>query len=462
MIIVNNNDNLKKGGIPVVFTPDENYMFQTAVAILSILDSKKDDTRYHFYILVSDTINRESFKYIDTIKKIHDDFVYTATFFDSSSMDKLKVNTAHLTSSAFYRLILSEIYDFDRCMYHDGDILVYDDLSDMYNIDMQESYIASVKTITQHQGSVFDQKMIDEWGFPSMDQYVFSGDLTIDLRNIRKNNITKKFIEEMKRGYPQNDQDVLNYCCYNHIHFLPLRYCMLNRWIYNDEIFKFKNQIYTKAEIMDAKTNPAIVHFAGAIVKPWVNIRAAYAKEWWKFAKKLLNAREYEIWHNEVELLTNKRDWSYIVDSVKKMKGNIYIFGYTKYAIGLLESLQKSGINIKAFVDNDTTKYGVESNGKKVISVKEAISDKCASFIIASQNAYGEIIFQLKEQGVDSSRIYRYEGKTEKYYLALDPEYYEYEYRDMMAPVLGINVWNMDVNEIKKYDSEDKWHSIWR
>ena len=55
-------------------------MAQTAVAILSMLESKSDDTGYHFYTLASSTINRESLKYIDAVKKIHDDFAYTITF----------------------------------------------------------------------------------------------------------------------------------------------------------------------------------------------------------------------------------------------------------------------------------------------------------------------------------------------------------------------------------------------
>lgn len=453
---------LAEGEIPVVFTPDENFMIQTAVAILSMLDSKKEDTQYHFFILVSKEIDKKCFSYLAAIKKIHCDFTYTLTFFDASSMNELKINTAHVSVSTFYRLLLAEIYDWDKCMYHDGDILVYDDLRAMYDIDMGNNYIAGIKTITQHQGSIFDQRLIDEWNFPSMDQYVFAGDIVLFLKNIRDNKVTEYFIKEMKKGYPQQDQDVLNFCCYNHIHFLPLRYCFLNRWMFNNEIYKFKNQIHSIQEIEDAKNNPAIVHFAGYIVKPWVNIRAAYAKEWWQFAKRILNRQEYNRWHDEVESMTKQRDWSYIIESLKRLPGEIYIFGYTKYAKQLKESLEKNGVYITAFIDNDTKKQGFHGDDFKIISVQDSLNAGKASYVIASQKAYKEITDQLLGLGVNRDNIFRYEAKTDLYYVSLSPEYYEYEYKDLMAPVLGIKIWEMDVEDIKRLDREKKWEFIWR
>lgn len=450
-----------KSIIPVVFTPDENFMVQTTVAILTMLETKNSNTHYHFYILLSDDFNKDKLKYLFNLKELRNDFEYTITYFDSSKFDRAVINTDHVTHSTFYRLMLANIYDFDKCMYHDGDILVYRDLTDMYNVDMTDSYIAGIKTIIQQQGAENDQNLIKIWGFKSMDQYVFAGDLTMNLAKIREDNITDLFIQQMERGFPQQDQDVLNYCCYNHISFLPLKYCMLNRWKDNEELYKYKNQIYTKNEIEEAQKNPAIVHFAGKIVKPWINTRASYAQEWWKYAKMIMPDAEYNEWYNLTEVRTKKRDWTNIIKQVKDLKGDIYIYGYTKYATMLCDILLERGINVVAYVDKYKSKFGVKAD-LPIIDIDQAIKDANALYIIASQGAYKEIIQQLIDRGVDEKGVFWYEGKTDMYYMSLDSKYYEYEYRDIMSAVLGDGVWKMGIEDIKRNDRKDRWKYIWK
>lgn len=448
--------------IPVVFTPDENFIVQTAVAILTMLQSKREETHYHFYILVSNDFNEDKLKYLHNLKTIRNDFEYTVTYFDAKKLDNVKINTSHVTHSTFYRLMLADIYEFERCMYHDGDILVRGDLLDMYNADMSDSYIAGIKTIIQQQGAERDRNLIKNWGFKSMDQYIFAGDLTMNLAKIREDNITKTFLNQMKRGFPQQDQDVINYCCYDHISFLPLKYCMLNRWKNNNELYKYKNQIYNKAEIEEARKNPLIVHFAGGIVKPWVNIRASYAQEWWKFAKKIMPEEEYLNWYRLAEESTKKRDWVNVTKQVQNMMGKKYVYGYTKYSVLLTDILVESGINVVAYIDKNKMKREENKSGIPVIDVKEAVKDTEASYVIASQGAYKEIIQQLMELGVERQKIFWCEGKTDLYYMTLEPEYYEYEYRDIMSSALGEQVWDMDIKQIRLKDPKRRWEYIWR
>lgn len=237
---------------------------------------------------------------------------------------------------------------------------------------------------------------------------------------------------------------------------------MLNRWKNNNELYKYKNQIYDKAEIEEARKKPLIVHFAGGIVKPWVNIRASYAQEWWKFAKKIMPEEEYLNWYRLAEGKTKKRDWVNVTKHVQDMPGKKYVYGYTKYSALLADILVENGINVVAYIDKNKMKQEENKSGIPVIDVREAVKDTEASYVIASQGAYKEIIQQLMELGVERQKIFWCEGKTDLYYMTLEPEYYEYEYRDIMSSTLGEIVWNMEIEEIRRNDLKRRWEYIWR
>jgi hypothetical protein len=296
-----------------------------------------------------------------------------------------------------------------------------------------------------------------------MDQYINAGVLTINMDSLRKDNLTLSFKEEMVKGYPQQDQDIINYCCYDHIAFLPLKYNMLNRHLNNKSLLcEYHNQVFTKEEIDEALKNPVVVHFAGGIVKPWVNLRTSYADVWWSYAREFLDEGEYQTWYQRAHDQTVQRDWKYVVEHIRNFTGNIYLFGYSKIAKKLAGDLKKQGVCISAYIDNDKNKQGLLDEGIAVKSLNDVISDTCAAYVITSQNADRDIMKQLLSYGVDREEIFIYKTKTDLYYQSLDPQYYEYEYRDMMEPTLGAGVWDMQLENIKEYDHEEAWKHIWR
>ena len=252
--------------IPVVFTPDENFIIQTCVVILSMLETKKGETQYRFLIIVSNNINRACLRYLDKIKNLYEYFDYQIVYIDSTIFDKRKITTDHVSSNTYYRLILADILqEYDRCMYHDGDILVNADLSEMFQTSLSDCYVAGVKAALKHQDTEKNLDQLRKGGFISFDNYIFAGDLVFNLAKIREDGITNFFLKQMEKDYPSEDQDVINYCCYGKIKFLPLKYCMLNRWLNNNALINMKKQVYPIKEIKEAQKEPAIVHFAGAL-----------------------------------------------------------------------------------------------------------------------------------------------------------------------------------------------------
>ena len=449
--------------IPVLFTPDENFMLQTSVAILSMEKNKNKETKYHYYFLLSSSIDNKCFKYIEYLNQIIPNLTYTITYFDTSQIDKEKIYTPHITSSTYYRLFAAQFYDFDKCIYNDGDIIVLGDLTGMYDINLDGKYVAGAKTIIQHQGDEKDVERIEKWGFPSMDQYVIAGNLVFNIRKIKEDNMISSFAGAIKKSFPQQDQDVLNYCCYNHIAFLELKYAMLNRWIFNEDIYRFKNQIYDREEIIEAMTNPAIIHFAGGCVKPWINVRTAYAKEWWQYAKQLLPIEEYDYWRARAEKITEGKDWTSILSSIKKMNRRIYIFGCTWIGQLLLGWLKNGGVQVDGCVDNSRVVQGVEVEGKMVYDLYDIELTDNIAFVISSQKAYPEIYDQLIDYGVSEDEIYIYRHEKDDLYLqSLDPNYYDFEYKDLMAKEIGMDAYNTSIDNLRKLDTKENWKRIWR
>ena len=69
------------------------------------------------------------------------------------------------------------------------------------------------------------------------------------------------------------DLDLVNITC-NRIKELPLRYCLLQSLAYNKNLesakeYSYLKDLYSTNDFMDAKSSPAIIHYAGKPGKPW-------------------------------------------------------------------------------------------------------------------------------------------------------------------------------------------------
>ena len=429
--------------IPVVFTPDEDYIIPTCVAILSMLVAKRSETRYKFYIVVSNKMDASYFRYLERVKKIKADFEYQIIQIDSSMFEKQKITTLHLKTSTYYRLVIAELLkDYDKCMYHDADILVLRDLQEMFEVDLDGFYVSGIKAYLKHQETEENQKMMKEWGFPSFDNYIVAGNLVLNLLKIREDKLTKRFIQQMQKGYPSEDQDVINLCCYGKIHFSPLKFGMMNRWIYNDVLYTMGKKVYEFKEIEEAKESPAIVHFAGGVAKPWKNLRTAYADKWWEYARQILDEEEYLEWYKSAEIMTRERDWGWLRKELTRHK-TIAIYGCGRCGKYILPIVRKWGCKVLCFIDADIGKQGGEYCGYTVLGIDEALQQFDTMAIVNSvQKGQDKIQRYLISKGVDSGKILNFSMKSEIYYMALAPKYYNYEYMDDCIRDFG---WKVDL-----------------
>lgn len=266
--------------IPIVLSSDNQYAPLMYTTMLSLLENAYKKTFYDFYLLVtsnfSDEYQKLILKLINTYKcNIH--FIFIKNQFENVT---LKI--PHTTKTTFYRLLVGELLpqEFDKCIYLDIDICVCNDISELYNIDIKDNYIAGVVSPGYY---IEESRHCKRLNLPSMKKYINVGVMLMNLKQIRKDNMTQKFIELAKRNYHDQDQDVVNIACYGKILTLPPKYnAMVLRLKENNPLLR---HLYSEEEITEANNFPIIVHYANKY-KPWNSVGVYMEKYWWNIAKK--------------------------------------------------------------------------------------------------------------------------------------------------------------------------------
>ena len=273
--------------IPILLSSDNQYARYLYVAMFSALANAEINTRYEFYILVSGSFSR---RYIEKITELERTFNCSIHFVDmKDAFSDLKQQIAHVTNPTYYRLLAADILpkEYSKCIYLDVDVCVCTDLSDLMDTDIKGYYLAGVIAPGYHFNEEYHCKRL---GLESIREYINAGVLLMNLEEIRRDNVTQKFVELSKKNYESQDQDVINFACYGKIKLLPLKYNVMSERIrvYGSVL----NVLFSEEEIKEAKNNPGIIHYLDK-VKPWDACEIFMAGFWWEYAVETGLFRDY-------------------------------------------------------------------------------------------------------------------------------------------------------------------------
>ncbi|MCQ2107897.1 MAG: glycosyltransferase family 8 protein [Fibrobacter sp.] len=274
--------------IPVALASDGNQIHAMATVITSAIINAHDGTFYDFYCLISSDVSEDQRARLKACEAIRHNCVINLVEMDEyfKNIEYSHNNFTHsITTATLFRLkIPSVLTQIDKLLYIDTDIIVRDDLSDLYNFDMGDSYLAGVPAVWAHANRKDREKWLNRTGIPEMDYYVNAGVLIMNLKEMRANDIEKKCFDLI--GYEKfkgldGDQLILNYTCYGRITFLPCKY---NVTASNMKHFESMRVVFSGKEISEAINNPTILHWTGA-GKPWKYYDVLLAHEWWRYYK---------------------------------------------------------------------------------------------------------------------------------------------------------------------------------
>ena len=253
-----------KNCVKIVFLLDNKYFFCTYVALASLIHSKNKDTYYDISILHTGL----SLKYQAILSRLNNtDIHITFIGFDPQKYLNIK-NVYHVTNTACVKFDIPNIFcDLDKILYIDGDVLIKQDLTPLFNIDLGDNYIAAVREM---QASLWNYHQIVGSEF-----YINSGVMLLNLKKMREDDIPAKMMA-LKACQPKEwkcmDQDVFNKICDKKILLLGLEMnCTISIFIKRKWDIGYINSFYgTNYKSYDDLYQQAfILHFAGDY-KPWV------------------------------------------------------------------------------------------------------------------------------------------------------------------------------------------------
>lgn len=252
--------------INIVFASDNNYAQHTAVAMASVLLNTKSPDKIKFF-LIDDNIqqdNRE--KILSTVKNLNGSIEFVKI--KNTNLENCYVS-GELSRASYFRLDIANILDVHvkKIIYLDCDLLVYDDIEKIWNIDMRNRPIAATCDYGIMASKRIRMQKNKYIGLPFDADYFNAGVLMMDLDMWREYDYAKDIIKlATENKYPNHDQDALNKFFMHNWQEIPLR------WDVIPPVFNLFLKIIINKKLrnkaIEAKLNPAIFHYAGGY-KPW-------------------------------------------------------------------------------------------------------------------------------------------------------------------------------------------------
>ncbi|MGV3162963.1 glycosyltransferase family 8 protein [Streptococcus hyovaginalis] len=170
---------------------------------------------------------------------------------------------SHITYMAFARYFIPQFVSEDKALYLDSDIIVTDQLDELFSIDVNHHYLAVVRAVFGY-GIGFN-----------------SGMMLINNKRWKSENITEKLVEKTeqeKDSIQEGDQTILNIVLGHEAIWLDDTYNFQIGFDYNGTLSKVANGFFGKLDYL-----PKILHYLSQD-KPWNTYSSGRLREiWWHY-----------------------------------------------------------------------------------------------------------------------------------------------------------------------------------
>lgn len=269
--------------INIVFASDDNYAQHTAVAMASVLVNTKVPQKIQFYLIDDEIQQKNKEKITKTVQNLGGNIEFIKI--KNSKLEDCYVS-GELSRASYFRLDIANILgeSIEKIIYLDCDLLVYDDIEKMWQLDMGGKPVAATCDLGIMASARVRKQKNKFIGLPFDAPYFNAGVLMMDLKKWRDGNYAEAIIAlATQNKYPNHDQDALNKFFMNNWQEIPLR------WDVIPPVFNLFLKIVTKPDLrkkaIEAKLNPAIFHYAGGY-KPWeYEIHNGFNEKYYEYLK---------------------------------------------------------------------------------------------------------------------------------------------------------------------------------
>ena len=257
--------------IPIFFSIDDSYAPFLSVALKSAIDNSKLENNYRAIIMFESLSqdNRERLGGLAT-DNFKIDFVEMNEGLETIT-DRLsnRIRSEYFTLTIYFRLFIASMFpEYDKAIYIDSDIILEEDIAELFSIDIGDNFIgacrdASIDGIEPFQSYVEQVVGIDR------NDYVNSGVLLMNLKKLRDADFDKHFLFLLNTYHFDSvapDQDYLNAICKGSIYYLSPKWNAMP----NEQ----------KPKIEGAK----LIHY-NLFSKPWCYDGLQYGERFWHYAE---------------------------------------------------------------------------------------------------------------------------------------------------------------------------------
>ena len=257
--------------IPIFFSIDDSYAPFLSVALKSAIDNSKSENNYRAIVMFESLSqdNRERLGGLAT-DNFKIDFVEMNEGLETIT-DRLsnRIRSEYFTLTIYFRLFIASMFpEYDKAIYIDSDIVLEEDIAELFSIDIGDNFIgacrdASIDGIEPFQSYVEQVVGVDR------NDYVNSGVLLMNLKRLRDADFDKHFLFLLNTYHFDSvapDQDYLNAICKGSIYYLSPKWNAMP----NEQ----------KPKIEGAK----LIHY-NLFSKPWCYDGLQYGERFWHYAE---------------------------------------------------------------------------------------------------------------------------------------------------------------------------------
>lgn len=287
----------------IVFATDKFYLPYLSVAITSLIASSSKDHNYDIVVLYTDIDNKNITKFLNSFhlkENFSLRFLNVTDIFDSMDVKDFYIEI-HVTLATYLRFFIGNLLlKYDKVLYLDCDILIKEDVYNLYAIDLEGHPIGAASDIREiyhafknnnSSGRNWRDYLIDTLGLKDYTSYFQAGVLLLDLDKFRKKDLQTKLLESLKRIKRPilSDQDILNSVLFNQVKYFQVNWNLEWQLEFEYPQFRLDMPEKLKQEYIEALKNPKIIHYASPI-KPWKNWGDFYnfSADWWLTARNTM------------------------------------------------------------------------------------------------------------------------------------------------------------------------------
>lgn len=245
--------------IHIVVATNNNYFKPLVTMLYSLYDYATSTNLITLYIIDGNISAKNKWILKKSLNRFNPTIKYLSV---NESLYKNCNEWGHVSKESYYRISIPDLLDhsIQKIIYLDCDLIIKDDISKLWNIDISPYFIAAVE---DPNGKNRHTDLL----IPPSSEHFNSGVMLIDLEKWRNHHISNKvlqFINDNPARILWGDQDGLNAIL--HDKWLKLHY----KW--NFQVFRM-NHLAIK---------PAIIHY-NTNIKPWngnTPLKEEYEKYW--------------------------------------------------------------------------------------------------------------------------------------------------------------------------------------